>query len=475
MERNLSDTPADALAYSVYGTGAHSSHKHENGMAMELYGRGEVLGIDPGAGQDYWCEQHHLYNKKSAAHNTVIPNGENCGDNDLNINAAEPAVEAGVDPVKQASPFYQFTDTSIDYSGKADQRRVMGIVRTSPKGGFYVDIFRSKMMKDKNDHHDYLYHNIGKGLELFDAAGKPLPLTSTTIDGPGYKYFTNPRCVATNGDFYGVFDSGISDIKMKTWMLGQEDRTVYSLLGPNDFRYYIHNLQALPVPTLLVRQKGEAWTRPFVAIYEPYGAGLESSVKRVRRMEKVPLSGDFVGLVVEQNDTKGRRDYILNSTDASQTQSFEEIRFEGGYGVVTTEGSGLLKGLYLGSGKNLSIRNYSLKAVGALSASLAKSATIPLIGASLTRVSGSEKLQADGQTGLVYASDKEVSASFPVSLSGVDPKSLNVWIETPEGRYQAPMTIINRKGEAPGEVLVTVLLPPSKEAAILLLPSQKSS
>jgi hypothetical protein len=142
---------------------------------------------------------------------------------------------------------------------------------------------------------------------------------------------------------------------------------------------------------------------------------------------------------------------------------------------VTTEGSGLLKGLYLGSGKSLSLRNYSLKAVGALSASLAKSATIPLIGASLTRVSGSEKLQADGQTGLVYASDKEVSASFPVSLSGVDPKSLNVWIETPEGRYQAPMTIINRKGEAPGEVLVTVLLPPSKEASILLLPSQKSS
>jgi len=435
---------------------------------MELYGRGEVLGIDPGAGVDYWCEQHHTYNRKPAAHNTVIPNGENCGDNDMKINAAEPEVDAGIAPTKQASPFYQFTDTSIDYNGKADQRRVMGIVRTSPKGGFYVDIFRSKMAKDKNDHHDYLYHNIGKGLELFDSTGKPLPLASTTIDGPGYKYFTNSVCVATNGDFYGVFDSGISDIKMKTWMLGQEDRTVYSLQGPNDFRYYIHNLQALPVPTLLVRQKGEAWMRPFVAIYEPYGAGLESSVKQVHRMEKVPLSGDFVGLVVEQNDTRGRRDYILNSTDASQTQSFEDIRFEGGYGVVTTEGSGLLKGLYLGSGKSLAFRNYSLKAVGGLSASATHLPETPAIGASLMRTGDSEQLGPHGETYLSYSSDRAVTVTFPVTCPAERILHASVRVETDSGEVFSPLSLVNTVSELGNRHIVSALLPAAKNSRILI-------
>ena len=471
MERNLSDNPVNALAYSVYGSGAHSGHKHNNGMAMELYGRGHILGVDPGAGPDYWCEQHSIYNKQVAAHNTVIPNGLTCGDNDLKINAAEPAVEAGVDPVKQASPYYQFTDTSIGYTGKADQRRVMGIVRTSPQGGFYVDIFRSRMTKESNDHHDYLYHNMGTGLELYDESAKPLGLSSTTSDGPGYKYFSDPKAIGTTNGFYGIFDFGVSGIRMKTWMLGQEDRTLYSLQATPNFRYYLQQFKEKSVPTLLVRQKGEAWTRPFIAIYEPYGAGLESSVKLVRRMQKAPSSGDFVGLVVEHNGTDGRKDYIMNSTDPSQTQDYEDIRFEGIYGVLTTGGSGMMKGMYLGEGRSMSYKNYSLKASGALSASLSKDPRLPMVGTSLFRTGENEALSASGETGLVYSSDRDVTLSFPVSDVG-GMRSLHVWIETPEGRSESPLTIINQKGEAPGSALVTALLPASREARILLLPSE---
>jgi len=466
--RNLSDSPVNALAYSVYGSGAESGHKHDNGMAMELYGRGEILGIDPGAGQDYWCEQHHVYNRKPVAHNTVIPNGENCGDNDMKINAAEPEVDAGVAPVKQASPFYQFTDTSIDYNGKAEQRRVMGIVRTSEKGGFYVDIFRSKMAKEKNDHHDYLYHNIGKGLELFDPAGKQLPLASTTIDGPGYKYFTNPMCVATNGDFYGIFDSGISDIKMKTWMLGQEGRTIFSLSAPNDFRYYIHNLQELPVPTLLVRQSGEAWDRPFIAVYEPYGAGAESMVKRARRMENAPTSSNFVGLVVEQNDGSGRQDFILNCTRDDEEQRYEGIRFEGIYGVVTTTGAGMFKGMYLGSGRSLNYKAYSLKAAGALSASLGAASQSPAIGASLMKTRDSEDLGADGETGLSYSSDKEVTVTFPVTCPDKSIRHAAVRLETADGEICSPLSLLNTVSETGNRHMVSALLPPAKNGRIVI-------
>jgi len=468
FERNLSDTPVNALAYSVYGSGAESGHKHDNGMAMELYGRGEILGIDPGAGQDYWCEQHHVYNRKPVAHNTVIPNGENCGDNDMKINAAEPAVEAGVDPVKQASPFYQFTDTSIDFNGKADQRRVMGIVRTSPKAGFYVDIFRSKMAKEKNDHHDYLYHDIGKGLELFAADGKKLDLKDAQIDGPGYKYFSYPKSIETNADFYGIFDSGIGDIRMKTWMLGQEGRTVFTLSAPNDFRYYIHNLQDSPVPTLLVRQSGEAWDRPFIAVYEPYGAGLESMVKRVRRMENAPLSGNFVGFVVEQNDGSGRQDFILNCTHEDEEQRYEGIRFEGIYGVVTTTGAGIFKGMYLGAGRSLIYKAYSLKAAGALSASLVKVLESPVIGASLMRTGDSEELGSHGETDLIYSSDREATVTFPVTCPAEKIRQAVVRIETADGEVSSQLSLVNTVSESGNRHLVTALLPPAKNARIVI-------
>jgi hypothetical protein len=344
----------------------------------------------------------------------------------------------------------------------------MGIVRTSEKGGFYVDIFRSKMAKEKNDHHDYLYHNIGKGLELFDPAGKQLPLASTTIDGPGYKYFTNPMCVATNGDFYGIFDSGISDIKMKTWMLGQEGRTIFSLSAPNDFRYYIHNLQELPVPTLLVRQSGEAWDRPFIAVYEPYGAGAESMVKRVRRMENAPTSSNFVGLVVEQNDGSGRQDFILNCTHEDEEQRYEGIRFEGIYGVVTTKGAGMFKGMYLGSGRSLNYKAYSLKAAGALSASLGAASQSPAVGASLLRTRDSEDLGADGETGLSYSSDREVTVTFPVTCPAKIIRHAAVRLETADGEICSPLSLLNTVSETGNRHMVSALLPPAKNGRIVI-------
>ena len=56
MERNLSDEPEDALAFSVHGFGKNIGHRQANGMDMELYGRGQVVVFNPGQGHDYWSE-----------------------------------------------------------------------------------------------------------------------------------------------------------------------------------------------------------------------------------------------------------------------------------------------------------------------------------------------------------------------------------------------------------------------------------
>lgn len=68
------------------------------------------------------------------------------------------------------SPNHSFSQTSFkDDKGnklEATQDRTLGLIRTSPTTGYYVDVFRSKS-KLPNEYHDYLYHNIGDKL-VFD-------------------------------------------------------------------------------------------------------------------------------------------------------------------------------------------------------------------------------------------------------------------------------------------------------------------
>ncbi|NJN34953.1 MAG: hypothetical protein HC817_12575 [Saprospiraceae bacterium] len=55
---------------------------------------------------------------------------------------------------------------------EAQQERTLGIVRTSPTTGFYIDIFRSKSSLP-TQFHDYIYRNLGETL-TFETNDKPL-------------------------------------------------------------------------------------------------------------------------------------------------------------------------------------------------------------------------------------------------------------------------------------------------------------
>lgn len=470
MERNLSGSPVDALAYSVYGFGKKSGHYHRNGMAMELYGRGHILGVDPGAGPDYWNPQHSEYNNQVGAHNTVVPNGRGADrPMDMVIENAEPMPVAGEDPREQISPNFQFTDTSIDFNGHAEQRRVMGIVRTSRESGYYVDIFRSRG-KDKDTHHDYLYHNMGQRLELADATEKVLPLSTRPLDpetGPGYRFFETVGSLEWESDFAGVFDFGTDGIKMGIWFLGQKGRTLYSLTGPANFRYYLPKYKEMRVPTLLVRQEGEAWKRPFAAVFEPYGKGAQSTIKRVRRMQGVPDSGSTVAIAIEHNEQLDNQvDYVLNSTDENATTDAEDVRFQGIFGVVQT-GSVGFKGMYLGSGKSLSYRGHSLKAPGVLTAAVgpARPADPTVQGPSLVY---DEAARHGTATGYSYTSDREVWVSFPCPSASSD---VTICHEQDGRLMPAAVTRVcpNGSGSRQGEVIVSALLPASERASLHLL------
>ncbi len=159
----------------------------------------------------------------------------------------------------------------------------------------------------------------------------------TETSGPGYDYFEAELSADFTGDLHGIFTFGEDGIEMNLWMPGQKNRKVYSLMGPKNFRYYLPYMRNKPVPTLLVRQEGEAWNRPFIAIYEPSGKGVDASIKRVRRMQGTPESGDLVAVAVEhKDDLDGRIDYILNATRETSDLAAEGVSFQGVYGVATS-------------------------------------------------------------------------------------------------------------------------------------------
>ncbi len=75
IERNDAGSDVDyALAAAMFGT--HGGHVHANGLAIELYGAGLILGADPGRGSSYWQADHAEYYSQPPAHNTVIVNGK---------------------------------------------------------------------------------------------------------------------------------------------------------------------------------------------------------------------------------------------------------------------------------------------------------------------------------------------------------------------------------------------------------------
>ena len=382
LQRNLSETQKPEDGFMCFVAGAHMVHGHASGMDMELYGKGEVLGIDNGRG-GYTQEIHENYYRLFAAHNSVIVNGSsqseggwvNLGINPVQLETMEPMPHE-----KAVSPYHSFTQTSFvdDKGDKAEafQLRTLALVRTSPTSGYYVDVFRSKSNLP-NQYHDYLYHNIGDRVEFLNNdleliseperymanAGEPW-VQNRQFRHPGWHYFQD---VQTSSVYHKDVMARFSveklekgSVYMNLYIPGDDSREYTRVMAPRD-NEAPGPYREMTVPIVVIRKKGEAWDNPFVVVYEPFDKNRTNNT--IRSVEKLVYNGVYKGVKVT-SDTGNQTlvQYIITQPENEVFRDDEaDISFTGTFAIVTTDLNGKALNLYMGDGKKLSYGGITIR------------------------------------------------------------------------------------------------------------------
>lgn len=365
LQRNGMD-PKNGLMYGVQG--ASYNHNHCNGMAMELFGLGEVMGIDAGTGPTYEHPLHVNYYSQWAAHNTVVADGssssvpfsgtagqKNIGQ--IRLAAMEPLADR-----EAVSPDFSFTDTRyFDKSTGTNESRTMAIVRTSGKSGYYVDIYRS----DNKVSNDYIYHNIGDRLTFLDMERNPIETNPAEYpikgkDYPGFRFYSEVNKLENHAGnltaLFSIRNADSSRLFMQVLVPGAEGRTYYrakSLKTKTAGRIYNNK----PLPVFTMHDDGESKSKPFIAVFEPYAGDSGYNVQRIS-VEKRDDSGMFTALNIFNRDNSNQ--LILQSIDSSRKFISGSWMFMGSFGIAGFKNEKLTS-LYLGSGSEINCNGYSIK------------------------------------------------------------------------------------------------------------------
>jgi hypothetical protein len=367
MQRNGRD-PQDGMAVTL--TGSFGNHAHANGISMEMYGKGLMLAPESSFGESYGTRDNVEYYARFPAHNTVVVDGISDyaymrSFYPYRLLSCYPAHGARLSPFdKVGFARVELTEPKTD----ALQERLTSIVRTGETSAYVVDIFRSARKDHRDRKHEYFYHSIGQNMDVMNAYGRNLPLSPTKElsseagDMRGYNYFDNKKAVSFNDDFTARFHIGLKqqdNVSVDMWMKGYPGRTVFTADAPKSNALakgsIPDELIGKPLPTLIVRQEGEAWNRPFVAVYHPYTSTEGSSVQSVNYFGN---TGDFIGIAVQSSH---RTDYIFNTSSGEPDITYGDMRFKGIYAVVG-ESKGEPDCLFLGGGTLLGKGKWSIRA-----------------------------------------------------------------------------------------------------------------
>ena len=325
------------------------NHQHANGISLELYGKGYVLGPDAGIGRTLYSGLDYLeYYSQMPAHNTVVVDGVSSypvmmSQHAFKVIASYPEVSKEQPASKKLSEkklsiqkdselkdkITYATVSFIEPETQAQQQRTTAIVKTSAKGGYYIDVFRSKKKEGGDKTHDYFYHNLGQEMKVMDAAsGLSLDMKRTeelAFAGGhlyAYSYIYDKKSAKMQNSVKTQFVTKILDdkvveamggqreITMTMWMKKDENRTIFQALSPVNLEYermpnQPYKVDEQPVLTFVARQKGEAWNHPFVCVYEPSSDTEPGDIASVDFF--TPSEPSAVGIIVKLKDGTEQR------------------------------------------------------------------------------------------------------------------------------------------------------------------------
>mgnify|MGYP000922886234 FL=1 len=331
------------------------NHQHANGISLELYGKGYVLGPDAGIGRTLYSGLDYLeYYSQMPAHNTVVVDGVSSypvmmSQHAFKVVASYPEVSKEQPASKKLSEkklsilkdselkdkITYATVSFIEPETQAQQLRTTAIVKISAKGGYYIDVFRSKKKEGGDKTHDYFYHNLGQEMKVMDAtSGQPLDMKPTeelAFAGGhlyAYSYIYDKKSAEMQNSVKTQFVTKILDdkvveamdgqreITMTMWMKKDENRTIFQALSPVNLEYermpnQPYKVDEQPVLTFVARQKGEAWSHPFVTVYEPSSDTEPGDIASVDFFE--PEQKGAVGILVKLKDGTTQRLVCLES------------------------------------------------------------------------------------------------------------------------------------------------------------------
>lgn len=364
--------PEHALAISL--NASLGNHMHANGISLELYGKGLPLAPEAGIGTTYFQPDYAEYYSKFPAHNTVVVDGissypEMRSNHGFQVKSCYPAsaVKTGVFPNITFADLY-----FLEPETNANQQRMMSIIRTSDTTGYYIDVFRSAKKEGGDKYHDYFYHNMGQGLAVSDNTGEPLglqpvdKLAFANGDLFAYDYLYDERSVKTGKDIKATFRlkmPGRDSIFMNCWMKGSPGREIFSVKSPKstaiDRGLVPKEIAELPLPTIVARQYGEAWTKPFVAVFEPASATQPASIASIASFVPAKAPADFAGVVVQNNN--GSQQTIFSTSTGNGEVSYKDYGFRGTYAVISEQNQ-QIQYLFLGNGRKLSKSGFGITA-----------------------------------------------------------------------------------------------------------------